>query len=97
MKTTKEFLSENRGEVINFYNEKINGFYNVTLVEFMTDLMNNFKKITLGEELKKFDLFGNLEDAKKRLGLFDNTAFAPSDRDKKLAEKYKGTAYMALV
>ena len=46
MKTTKEFLSENRGEVINFYNEKINGFYNVTLGEFMTDLMHNFKKIT---------------------------------------------------
>jgi hypothetical protein len=69
----KAFLTENKDEVIAYYNSKVAGLYDVTLRDFMTDLLINFKKITLGEELKKFDLFGNLDAAKSRLGLFDVT------------------------
>lgn len=68
---TRDFLKANREEVVNYYNSKIKGFYNVSLKDFMIDLMNNFRKITTGEELKKFDLFGNLQDTKSRLGTFD--------------------------
>jgi len=66
--TTKEFLTENREQVINFYNENVKGLYNTTLNAFMIDLMNNFKKITIVENLTKTDLFGNLNKAKSRLG-----------------------------
>lgn len=93
---TQEFLTENRNEVINFYNEKIKGNYNITLKEFMSDLLTNFRKITLGEELKKFDLFGNLQDAKSRLGMANNIT-ADDFRTKALREKYQGTAFMAMV
>lgn len=37
----------------------------------MLDLMNNFRKITIVEKLTKTDLFGNLNEAKSRLGLMD--------------------------
>jgi len=53
--TTKEFLTENREQVINFYNENVKGLYNTTLNAFMIDLMNNFKKITIVENLTKTD------------------------------------------
>lgn len=69
--TTQEFLSENRQEVINFYNEKVKKFHNVTLKDFMINLLNGFEKITNGESLTKFDLFGNLQDAKSKLGMWD--------------------------
>lgn len=69
--TTQEFLSENRQEVINFYNEKVKNFHNVTLKDFMINLINGFEKITNGESLTKFDLFGNLQYAKSRLGMWD--------------------------
>ena len=68
MKTTKEFLTENKEQVINYYNENIKGMYNTTLKKFMLDLMNNFRKITIVENLTKTDLFGNLKETKSRLG-----------------------------
>jgi len=67
--TTKEFLTENREQVISFYNENVKGKYNITIKAFMIDLMNNFRKITIVENLTKTDLFGNLNEAKSRLGL----------------------------
>jgi len=97
--TTKEFLTENRQEVINYYNDKVKCYYDVTLSAFMIDLLNNFRKVTLGDEFKKFDLFANLDEAKSRLGLMSQNKFEYAD-DKvtnTLRNKYKGTAYMALV
>jgi len=97
--TTLEFLTENRSEVINFFNKSINNYYNVTAKEFMLDLMDNFRKVTLGEELKKFDLFSNLEEAKSRLGLMsqNNFEYAEDKKTKSLSKKYAGTAYMSMV
>ena len=69
--TPKEFLTDNREQVINFYNENVKGLYNTTLNAFMIDLMNNFRKITIVENLTKTDLFGNLNEAKSRLGLMN--------------------------
>jgi len=69
--TTQEFLKANREEVVNYYNSKIKGFYNVSLKDFMVDLMNNFRKITISEGLKRMDLMGNLQEAQSRLGTFD--------------------------
>lgn len=72
MTNVKQFLTENREAVINFYNEneKISRMYNVTLSAFMVDLMNNFRKITI-VEIKGFtntDLMLNLKEAVSRLG-----------------------------
>ena len=61
--TTQEFLSENREEVINYFNNEIKNYWNISLKDFMTDLMVNFRKITTGDDFKKFDLFGNLNDS----------------------------------
>ena len=69
--TTQEFLKDNREEVVNYFNSKIKGFYNVSLKDFMLDLMNNFRKITISEGLKRMDLMANLQDAQSRLGTFD--------------------------
>jgi len=96
--TTKQFLSENREEVINFFNNEISQFYTISLNDFMLDVMNNFRKITTGEDFKKFDLFGNLQSAKQRLGLFDKcTVIAEDKKTNALIAKYSGTAYMAMV
>lgn len=67
---TKAFLTENRAEVIAYYDKNVAGIYDVTLRDFMSDLLANFRKITTGDDLKKFDLFGNMSEAKSRLGLF---------------------------
>jgi hypothetical protein len=97
MKTT-EFLKYNRDEVINFYNNEISGFWTISLSDFMLDLMNNFKKITSGEELKKYDLFGNLQAAKSRLGMFNACEINAIDKKTNyLRNKYNGTSGMALV
>ena len=71
MKAVKEILTENRDTVINYYNSKIKGFYNITLKNFMLDVVNNFEKITTGEDYKKFDVYGNCQNAESRLGLMD--------------------------
>lgn len=71
--TVKTFLSENKQEVITFYNDKVQGLYDVSLKDFMTDLLNNFRKITTGEDLKRFDLMGNLDEAKSRIGMFSHS------------------------
>jgi hypothetical protein len=69
----KEFLTENKDKVINYYNNEVKGLYNTTLKSFMIDLMDNFRKITKKEikELRPTDLHGNLMEAKSRLGLMD--------------------------
>jgi hypothetical protein len=97
MKTKKEFLEENRNDVISYYNENVKGYYNVSLCYFMTDLINNFRKITNGDDFKKFDLFGNLAEAKSRLGLFTHKTEADDKKTEALRKKYWGTAAMALV
>ena len=88
-----EFLKENRLDVVNFYNLEISKYFNITLADFMKDLLKNFKQITTGEELKKFDIFANLQSAKSRLGLFDNKIEVKFDRDTFIANKYKGTKF----
>ncbi len=71
--TTQNFLSENRERVINFYNDNVNGLYNISLKDFMIDLMKNFRKATKKEIIgyTLTDLSANLTDAKSRLGLMD--------------------------
>jgi lysyl-tRNA synthetase class II len=69
--TNQEFLKANREEVVNFYNTKINGLYNISLKDFMVDLLNNFRKVTMSEGLKRMDLMANLQEAQIRLGTFD--------------------------
>ena len=68
---TENFLKENRNTVINYFNTEIRPFWNISLKDFMIDLIGNFKKVTITTELKKFDLMANLSQAKSRLGLFD--------------------------
>lgn len=69
--TTQEFLSENRNEVINYFNNEISNYWTISLKDFMIDLMKNFRKVTLSEGLKKMDLMCNLNEAKSRLGCLD--------------------------
>ena len=71
MKTVKEILTAERETVINYYNSKIKGLYNITLKNFMLDVVNNFEKITTEEDYKKYDVYGNCENAESRLGLKD--------------------------
>ena len=96
--TTNEFLTANREEVISYYNNEIAAYWTITLKDFMTDLMNNFRKITISEEYKRFDLMGNLQDAKERLGVFNKiTIVAEDKKTDALRNRYNGTAYMAMV
>lgn len=69
--TTKNFLTENREIVINYFNKNVKGYYNTTLNSFMVDLMKNFRKISILPELTKTDLNGNLKEAVSRLGLMN--------------------------
>ena len=96
--TAQEFLTANREEVINYFNNEIAANWTITLKDFMTDLMNNFRKITTGEEYKKYDLMGNLLEAKSRLGTFNRISVVGEDkRTAALKNRYNGTAYMAMV
>tara|TARA_R110000744_G_C19077633_1_gene530898 strand:- start:325 stop:639 length:315 start_codon:yes stop_codon:yes gene_type:complete len=67
--TNTQFLKDNRQTVIDYYTDNVKGLYDTTLNAFMIDLMNNFRKITTVENLTRTDLFGNLLEAKNRLGL----------------------------
>lgn len=71
--TTKEFLTDNREQVISYFNQNVKGLYDTTLNAFMTDLINNFRKITKKGIVgyTKTDLCGNLIDAESRLGLMN--------------------------
>ena len=71
--TTQKFLSENREQVINFFNNEISNYWTISLKDFMIDTMNNFRKISIKEEYTKMDLIGNLKEAKSRLGMFNKT------------------------
>lgn len=96
--TNKEFLSENRLEIINFYNESVNPYWNASLKEFMTDLMLNFRKVSMVDQFTKTDLSFNLDDAKKRLGLWNKSIVVANDcKTDFLRKKYNGTAYMSMV
>lgn len=95
--TTSEFLTANREEVINYYNDNIKDDYSVSLKDFMTDLLKNFRKQTTCEEYKKFDLYGNLIAAKSRLGLMTTIVIADDKITNNLRNKYKGTAYMSMI
>ena len=68
---TKEFLTENREEVVNYYNNNVKDFYKASMKDFMLDLLNNFRKMTITEGFSKTDLMGNLKEAQSRLGMFD--------------------------
>ena len=95
---TQEFLSENRNEVINYFNSEISNYWTISLKDFMIDLMNNFRKISIKEEYTRMDLMGNLKEAKSRLGIFDKYTVVAEDKvTDALRRKYNGTAYMALV
>lgn len=95
---TQEFLSENRNEVINYFNSEITNYWTISLKDFMIDLMNNFRKISIKEEYTRMDLMGNLKEAKIRLGMFDKCTVVAEDKvTDALRRKYNGTAYMALV
>lgn len=95
---TQEFLSENRTEVINYFNNEVSNYWTISLKDFMIDLMNNFRKISIKEEYTRMDLMGNLQEAKSRLGMFDKCKAVAEDKvTNALRNKYNGTAYMALV
>lgn len=96
---TKAFLTENKQEVVNFFNASINNYYNVTIKDFMTDLLVNFRKVTTGVDLKRFDLVANLDEAKSRLGLMSKNHFeyAQDKKTNALRAKYAGTAKMSLI
>ena len=91
--TTQKFLSENRSTVINFFNDEIKNNWNISIKDFMIDLMNNFKKVTIVEDFTKTDLKFNLIEAKSRLGLFDNKVEVLFDRDAYIAKKYQNTVF----
>lgn len=69
----QDFLTENRNEVVNFFNNEISNDWTISLKDFMVDLMNNFRKISIKEEYTRMDLMGNLKEAKSRLGMFTKT------------------------
>ena len=96
--TTQEFLTANREEVINYFNNEVAANWTITLKDFMTDLMNNFRKVTKGDEYKRFDLMANLSEAKSRLGLFNRISVVAEDKKTAaMKNRYNGTAYMAMV
>ena len=90
---TQEFLTENRTEVINYFNNEIKSHWNISMKDFCSDLLNKFRKVTICEGLTRMDLFSNLQDAKSRLGCFDNRIEVSFDRDAFIAKKHKGTVF----
>ena len=71
--TTTNFLTENRIEVISFFNSEISNYWTISLKDFMGDIVGNFRKISIKEEYTRMDLMGNLKEAKSRLGMFNKT------------------------
>lgn len=67
----QDFLKENRTEVINYFNDEVSNYWNISLKDFMTDLIKNFRKISTNKEYRRIDLTGNLQEAKSRLGMFN--------------------------
>jgi hypothetical protein len=96
MKTTN-FINENTEAIATYFEKEIIGFWNISLEDFINDLTINFKQITTGEELKKFDLFGNLQSAKSRLGLMNTNVIAEDKKTNALRAKYQGTQFMSMV
>ena len=90
---TKEFLSENREEVINYFNNEVKNFWNISLKDFMIDLLSNFRKVTISEGLKRMDLTANLKEAKSRLGCFDNETKVSYSKPYSESNHAKAVAY----
>ncbi len=99
MKTTfdlKTWMTENREVVIEKYNKLINEpyFNGITLKDFMLQVLNlmvinNIKSEKRAASMLPF-LMGNVYAKNSKVEVVN-------DRDAKLAAKYEGTAYMALV
>lgn len=95
----KEILTENREMAINFYNEEIKGSWNISLKDFMIDVMTNFKKVTKKEidGFRKYDVHANLTRAKGRLGLMDRQIEVDFDIDKWRASKAPNDQWIAII
>lgn len=92
----KNWMSENREVVIENYNKlTTEQFFNgISLKDFMLQVLNlmvvnNIKSEKRAASMLPF-LMGNVYVNNSKVEVVNN-------RDVKLAEKYKGTAYMALV
>jgi len=92
----KTWLSENREVVIEKFNKlTTERFYNgITLKTFMTEVLDGMVRNNIkNEKIAKIKLpfvIGNVYVDNSKIEVVNN-------RDAKLAAKYKGTAYMALV
>jgi|SRR5690625_2841703 len=93
----KEILTENRGMVINFYNEEVKGSWNISLKDFMIDVMEKFEKVTKNENLVKYDVHANLIRAKSRLGLMDREVVVDFDIDKYRISKAPNDQWVAIL
>ena len=92
----KSFLSENREIVISKYNDltKERFFNGITLSQFMVQVMNLMVINNPRSEKRASSLLLSLVGQV----IVDNSKIEViNDLDKKLSEKYQGTAFMALV
>lgn len=68
--TTKEFLSENRNEVISFYNSNIKSESNISLKDFMIALMKDYRQIAKSRELySDWTLMSNMFELQSKIGI----------------------------
>lgn len=92
----KNYLSKNRDFVIEKYSEleKEPFFSGISLRDFMLRIMNRMSENNISTEKRANLMFNRLVydvyNDNVRIGVINN-------RDAALSEKYKGTAYMALV
>lgn len=68
---TINFIAENNDRIEAFYEKEIKTYFEISFIDFVNDLTKNFRKITTSDDFKLFDLIGNMQEAKSRLGLFD--------------------------
>lgn len=97
MKTVKEVLTAHREFVINYYNTEIKNNWNVSLKEFMLDVMNNFEKVTKSDGYRLMDVSCNCMEAKSRLGLMDTKVEVGFDRDAYRKSKAPNGQWMAII
>ena len=91
----KSFLTSNREVVISKYNSlKVEKFFNgISLADFMTDIMIEMGSVNIVEE-KQLPI---LMTVIGRIYVKNSSVFCNSEADEKRREKYRGTAYMAMV
>lgn len=97
MKTVKEVLTENREWVIDYYNTEIKNSWKISLKDFMTDILTNFRKVTISEGYKLMDVSCNCMEAKSRLGLMDTKIEVEFDRDAYRQSKAPNGQWMAII